>query len=97
MRNSKRIIAITIVLAMSIISFTACISSEPCSNCGNKPTKGYKNTSTNETEYYCSDCSSDCAFCSHKATRHYTSVDGKIIFICNDCYEYIQKINRRND
>ena len=62
----------------------ACGSSQLCDSCGRTPAKGYKNEYTNETEYYCSACSSDCAFCSNEATKHYTSMLGMIVFVCED-------------
>ena len=70
-----------------------CLSSEPCESCGDTPTKGYKNDYSGEKEYYCSDCSSDCAFCSNKAKHHYTSGLEIIIFACDDCYKEIQELN----
>lgn len=88
----KRIISILIVLAM-LCALSACGSSEPCESCRATPTKGYKNEYTGEKDYYCSNCSSDCAFCSDKATTHYTSAIGMIIFVCNDCYKEIQDLN----
>lgn len=75
-----------ILLAGLILGMlAACGSSEPCS-CGRTPTKGYKNEYTGETEYYCSVCSSDCAFCSNEATKHYTSALGTIVFVCEEHY-----------
>ncbi len=47
---------------------------------------------TQEKEYYCKDCYSECAFCSQKATEYYTSALG-IVFVCPEHYEYILEIN----
>lgn len=86
----KRIIA-TMLTVLILGTLSACSSSEPCDSCGRTPTKAYKNEHSGEKEYYCERCSSDCAFCPHKATMHYTSSAGIIIFICEDCYdEYIR-------
>ena len=68
-------------------------SSEPCEDCGDSPTRAYKNEATGENEYYCEDCASDCAFCSGTATRHYTSGLRAIVFVCDDCYKEIQEMN----
>ncbi len=92
--NLKCILAALIAAIMMLGTLTACGgSNEPCQSCGSTPAKGYKNEYTNETEYYCEECSSDCAFCSNKATKHYTSGVGLIVFVCDDCYEYIKGIN----
>lgn len=88
----KRIISILIVGIM-LVALSACGSSEPCESCGDTPTKGYTNNYSGEKEYYCADCSSDCAFCSDKATEHYTSGLGIVIFACDDCYKEIQDLN----
>ncbi len=88
----KRIMSILIVVVM-LGALSACGSSKPCESCGDTPTKGYKNDYSGEKEYYCSDCSSDCAFCSNKAKHHYTSGLGIIIFVCDDCYKEIQELN----
>lgn len=93
MNSLKRAFSILIVVAM-LAMLSACGSSEPCESCGNTPTKAYTNNYSGEKEYYCSDCSSDCAFCSDKASEHYTSGLGMIIFACDDCYEEIQELNQ---
>lgn len=89
----KHILAALLAAIMILGTLTACGANEPCRSCGATPTKGYKNDYTHETEYYCGDCASDCAFCSNKATKHYTSGAGLIVFVCDDCYEYIKEIN----
>lgn len=76
----------TLMLAATI--FAGC-SSMQCEDCGNTPTKGYKNENTGENEYYCSDCSSDCNLCGDDADKHYIG-GGGIIFICNDCYDELK-------
>ncbi len=84
------------MMALALLTLTllsGCGSSEPCSGCNSTPTKAYENAYTEEKEYYCESCSSDCAFCSEKATNHYTSGLGLIIFACDDCYEEIQELN----
>lgn len=93
MNSLKRAFSILIVVAM-LVMLSACGSSEPCESCGDSPTKAYTNDYSGEKEYYCSDCSSDCAFCSDKASEHYTSGLGMIIFACGDCYEEIQELNQ---
>lgn len=93
MNSLKRAISILIVVAM-LAMLSACGSSEPCESCGDTPTKAYTNNYSGEKEYYCSDCSSDCAFCSDEATEHYTSGLGMIIFACKDCYKEIQELNQ---
>lgn len=93
MNSLKRAFSIPIVVAM-LAMLSACGSSEPCESCGYSPTKAYTNDYSGEKEYYCSDCSSDCAFCSDKASEHYTSGLGMIIFACDDCYEEIQELNQ---
>lgn len=92
MKQFKRVISLCIV-CMTLIGITACGSSNPCSYCRNTPTKAYKNDYTGEKDYFCSECSSNCAFCSKKATKHYTSALGMIVFTCNDCYEEVKKLN----
>ena len=92
MVHLKRTIAMLAVVA-SILSLSACSSSTPCKSCGKTPTKAYKNEYSGEKEYYCTNCSSDCAFCSEKATMHYTSGLGILIFACKDCYKQIQDMN----
>lgn len=86
----------SIILLFCITCLSACsgghISSEPCS-CGKVPTKAYQNSDSQETEYYCESCSSDCEFCSEKATEYYTSGLGCIIFVCDDCYQDILEMN----
>lgn len=86
-------ILFTVLTLLLSICITACSSSTPCESCGRTPTKAYKNTYTEEKEYYCERCSSDCAFCSKDATKHYTSGLGRIIFVCDSCYEYIWELN----
>lgn len=93
MNSLKRAFSILIVIAM-LAMLSACGSSEPCESCGDSPTKAYTNNYSGEKEHYCSDCSSDCAFCSDKASEHYTSGLGMIIFACDDCYEEIQELNQ---
>ncbi len=88
----KRTIAMLVFIAL-IFTLSACGSSEPCVSCGQTPTKAYKNEYTGENEYYCADCSSECFFCSGKATKHYTSGLGIIVFVCDDCYKGIQELN----
>lgn len=91
MKAWKRGVAVLLLVA-SLGVFGACGASQPCEGCGDTPTKGYRNTSTGEDEYYCKKCASDCAFCSNKATKHYTSLLG-IVFVCKDCYKDIQDLN----
>lgn len=93
MNNLKRIIPIVLAIMMIVGTLSACGPSQTCESCGKTPTKGYLNEYSAEKEYYCSGCSSDCAFCSNKATKHYTSGLGMIVFACNDCYKEIQDLN----
>lgn len=88
----KKIVAMLMLVGL-ISVMAACGSSEPCNSCGETPTKAYENTVSGEKEYYCEACSSDCAFCSGEATKHYTSAAGLIIFACSDCYEEIQELS----
>lgn len=83
MNHIIRILSILIVLAFLL---PAC-SSQQCTECGDTPTKAFKNTATNEKEYYCQDCYSHCFVCNGKATKHYVNMLENIVFICNDCYE----------
>ena len=92
MRQTIKKIA-ALLLLFTLFALTACGSSEPCESCRKTPTKGYKNEYSGEKEYYCSVCSSDCAFCRDEASEHYTSGLGIIIFACDDCYEEIQTLN----
>lgn len=92
MNTVKRVMSSLLVIAALAMILSACGSSEPCESCGNTPTKAYTNNYSGEKEYYCSRCSSDCAFCSKKATRHYTSLIG-IIFVCDGCYKEILDLN----
>lgn len=80
-----------LLILMSLLA--ACGSSTPCVDCGDTPSKGYQNNSSGEKEYYCSYCASDCAFCSNRATKHYTSGFGTIIFVCGECYAEIKDLN----
>ena len=82
---------ISVIVLLTIL--TACGSSAPCESCGDTPTKGYMNSYHKEKEYYCKDCSSNCEFCSDKATEHYTSGFGIIVFACDDCYKEIKNMN----
>lgn len=93
MHYLKRVVSTLLIVALLGL-LSACGSSEPCDSCGKTPTKGYTNNYSGNKEYYCSDCSSDCAFCSNKATKHYTSGLGMIIFVCDDCYKEIQELNQ---
>ena len=90
MTRFKRILAALFAVVLLAL-LCACGSSEPCISCRRTPTKAYKNEYTGETEYYCSTCSSDCAFCSKTASRHYSS--WRIIFVCDECYKEIQDLN----
>ena len=81
----RRIIAIILTIAALLFVFTGC-SFNRCEDCGNTPTKGFKNSATNEQMYYCKDCYTNCAFCSQKATKHYTNLLEMIMFVCKDCY-----------
>ena len=90
MKGMKKVFS-AVLFSILLIGVGGCGSSEPCADCGNTPTKAYKNTSTGENEYYCEKCASDCAFSSKKATKHYTSAAGIIIFACNDCYKDIME------
>ena len=88
-----RLISMHMLMLLMLVFLSACGSSEPCTSCGGTPTKAYQNNYTEEKEYYCESCSSDCAFCSDDASNHCTSGLGIIIFACDDCYEEIQEIN----
>ena len=81
----KRILCFLIIIVLILCS----CSSNPCENCDETPTKGYRNDATGEIEYYCNDCSSGCDLCRDDADRHYTGGKG-IIFICDDCYEELK-------
>lgn len=89
----KRGFAVLIAVVMIFAILSACGSSELCSDCRSTPTKGYDNKYTGEKDYYCKECASDCAFCSGKATEYYTSGLGGIVFVCDECYEEIRKLN----
>ncbi len=89
MKKKREWISRALLIFAAMLCLTGCMSNEPCDSCGHTPSKGYKNESTGKTEYYCQACSSDCAFCSKKATRHYTSGLGRIIFVCDDHYDYV--------
>ena len=93
MKKDLKRIAVSLFAGVMFMALSACGSSEPCEACDNTPTKGYTNTYSGEKEYYCSDCSSECAFCSDTATEHYTSGLGIIIFACDDCYNEIKNMN----
>ena len=82
------VIALAILLAVSI---TGCISLQPCDICNHTPSKSFFNQGTGKTEYYCSQCSSRCAWCGGTATKSYTGMMDMIIFVCPDCYEEITK------
>ncbi len=85
----KRLCLVCAVLLL----LSGCYSNTPCS-CGATKTKAYKNEHTGEKEYYCDSCASDCAYCSDEATQYYASASGRIIFICDDCYDYIQNLGK---
>ena len=34
-----------------------------------------------------------CDWCGAKATKHYNSAIGSVVFVCNDCYEEIEEFN----
>lgn len=74
------------LLAVLTLVLAGCSTTRPCEECGDIPTKGYKNEQTGKKEYYCEECSSECPFCWDKADMHYTGGAG-IVFICKDCYE----------
>ena len=80
----KKILCIAIMMCI----LTGC-SSKPCENCDDTPTKGYRNSSSGEKEYYCSDCSSRCDLCGDKAEKNYTAYSG-IRFVCGDCYKELK-------
>ena len=89
-----KILSLLSVAALLTVTMTACGgSNEPCETCGRTPTTGYDNKSTGEVEYYCASCSSDCEFCSEKATKNYTSGLGVIVFVCDECYNDILEMN----
>lgn len=85
----KKVVSLLMAWVLCCGLLSACGASEPCKSCGSTPTKGYKNEYSKEVEYYCANCSSDCAFCSGTATTHYTSALGTIVFVCKDCYKQI--------
>lgn len=89
----KRII-VMILAATTLITVSACGSSVPCELCDATPTKGYKVKGSNEKHYVCSECSSECFWCSDRASKHYMSGLGVIIFVCNDCYKEIVELNQ---
>lgn len=87
-RRYKHFAALLVGAAIITICFSACGSLNPCEKCGGTPTKGYKNTSTGEKDYYCEKCTSECMWCQdRKATKHYTNALGTIMFVCDECYE----------
>lgn len=88
MKKVKMLLAVLMIV--SVLSAMVGCSSSPCENCGDTPTKGFKNDSTGEKEYYCADCSSECYLCSDDADKHYTGGAG-IIFVCNDCYDELKE------
>ena len=88
----KRVVCMLFVLVFLAV-MCGCGSSEPCENCGKTPTKGYTNEYSGEKDYFCSECSSQCILCSEKATEHYTSALGIIVFACHDCYQDILDLN----
>lgn len=89
----KKLLLVIVGLMMTCMVFTSCGSKEPCESCGQTPTNDYKNEVTGEKEYYCEDCSSDCAFCSKEADKYYTSGVGLLMFVCDECYDEIEEIN----
>lgn len=93
MMSTVKRIGVVLAAGAMVIALSACSFTEPCESCGDKPTRGNKNNYYDEREYYCRDCASDCAFCSGRATEHYTSGLGCIIFACDDCYEEIESYN----
>lgn len=65
-------------------------SEDHCMYCGSSPARAYhgKNGGGQKvTSYVCDECSSKCAFCGNKATKHYTAMLGNEIFVCNDCFK----------
>ena len=84
MKNAMRLL----VLVMLVIALAGC-SSNPCENCNDTPTKGFRNESSGEKEYYCDDCSSECDLCGDDVFKHYTSGAG-VRFVCKDCYEELK-------
>lgn len=91
MRISK-VLLLCLGFCLMLNMLTAC-SSTPCLNCEGTPTKGFENAATNETEYYCKECYSNCAFCDQEATEYYTNSFEEIIFVCDECYEKILELN----
>ncbi len=87
-RESKAILCLLIIAALTILLATGC-SSEPCENCGRTPTKIYKHSS-GEKYAYCNNCSSECDLCGDDADRHY-SVYAGIRFVCEDCYQQLEE------
>ena len=87
--------AVLLAALMGLMLLCGCgaNTSEPCVGCRNTPTRGYENKATGEKDYYCDGCADDCAFCSEKATKHYTNGFEEIVFVCKDCYEDILEIN----
>ena len=88
MENKKKVIAVVLIVAVILLLFSRC-SLMPCEDCGDVPTRGYKNESSGKREFYCSDCSSECYLCDNDADKHYTGGIG-IIFICNRCYNELK-------
>lgn len=89
----KNKIKIALLIALISINLCACGLFEACENCGKTPTRAFMNNATNENEYYCKDCSSMCWICRETANHYYTSGFEEIVFVCDDCYEYIMGIN----
>ncbi len=81
------------MLAAALLGVLCGCSLKPCEECGDKPTKAFLNKYYDEKEYYCKRHYSVCDFCSEKATEHYTSGLGTIVFVCKDCYRDIQSLN----
>ncbi len=87
-KRSKQLPFLLATILIIAMCFSACGSSNPCEKCDGTPTKGYKNASTGEKDYYCAKCSSECMWCQDKkATKHYTNAIGTIMFVCDECYE----------
>lgn len=86
-------VLIATLAATLLFALTSCSSNKPCMECRSTPAQGYKNTATGEKDYYCKSCASDCAWCSDKATEHYTNGFEEITFVCKDCYRDIMELN----
>ena len=63
---------------------------EPCDYCRKSPSVKYRlsilNDSGRSAAYVCDRCSRRCLYCGDRATKHYESAAGMMVFTCSSCY-----------